>query len=160
MTADLLRAEIRTGPLAGELAPHLASGDDDAVADALNRRRGETVLRARMISALGVLASYPDGPMAAAAVLDKLEAAATRVPAVKWAMMFLNTYEGIDIGQASTQGMVDHLAAGGVITADEAGKLKSLGRVPASRAEIVVGRLVSANDVARAIRNDDGSQIK
>jgi len=48
--------------------------------------------------------------------------------------------------------MLDQLAAGGLITADEADKLKSLGYSPASRAEIVVGRSVSANDVAVALR--------
>jgi hypothetical protein len=32
-----LKAEIETGPLASELAPHIANGNDQAIADALNR---------------------------------------------------------------------------------------------------------------------------
>jgi len=151
-----LKTEIQSGPLAGELAPYVTSGNDTQVAAILNEQRGETMLRERMINARGVLAYYPGGPLEAATVLDKLEAAAALVPAVKWVMTFLKT-DGIDIGMPSTHAMLDQLAAGGLITVDEADKLKSLGYSPASRAEIVVGRSVSANDVARAIRNDDGS---
>lgn len=32
-----LKAEIQAGPLAAELAPHIASGNDQAISDALNR---------------------------------------------------------------------------------------------------------------------------
>jgi hypothetical protein len=32
-----LKTEIQSGPLASELAPHIASGNDQAIADALNR---------------------------------------------------------------------------------------------------------------------------
>lgn len=151
-----LKTEIQTGPLAVELAPHIASGNDTAIADALNAQRGETMLRERFVSARSILAFYPAGPEAAATVLDKLEAAAAHVPAVKWVMTFLKA-DGIDIGSHATQGMLDQLAAGGLMTADEASQLKSLGVTPASRAEIVLGQAVSPNDVARAIRNDDGS---
>lgn len=151
MNHEALKTEIQSGPLAAELAPYIASGNDTAIADALNDRRGETMLRERLISARGVLAQYPDGPAAGAAVLDKLEAAAAGVPAVKWVMSFLKA-DGIDIGSPATQGMLDQLAVGGLITAAEAGKLKSLGMVPASRAEIVLGQSVSVTDVAIALR--------
>lgn len=156
MNHEALKTEIQSGPLAAELAPHIASGNDTAIADALNSHRGETMLRERLISARGVLADYPDGPAAAAAVLDKLEAAAAHVPAVRWVMSFLKS-DGIDIGSPATQGMIDQLVAAGVLTTDEGDKLKALGSVPASRAEIVFGRTVTANDVAHAVRNDDGS---
>ena len=151
MTPAALKTEIQTGPLAVELAPYLASGNDTAIADALNSQRGATMLKARLISARGVLSEYPTGPAAGAAVLDKLEAAAASVPAVKWVMSFLKS-DGIDIGSPATQGMLDQLAVGGLITADEAAKLKSLGVAPASRAEIVLGQSVTATDVAVALR--------
>lgn len=151
-----LKTEIDIGPLATELAPHKASGNDTAIAAALNAQRGETMLRERLISARGVLANYPGGSAEGAAVLDKVEAAAASVPAVKWVMSFLKA-DGIDIGSPATQGMLDQLAAGGLVTADEASKLKALGVAPASRAEIVFGQVVSVTDVARALRNDDGS---
>lgn len=156
MNYAALTAEIQSGPLAAELAPLVAAGNDAGVAGVLNSQRGETMLRERIISARGVLAEYADGPATAAAVLDKLEAAAPSVPAIKWVMSFLKG-DGIDIGSPATQGMIDQLAAATVLTEDEAGKLKALGRVPASRAELVFGQPVTANDVARAVRNDDGS---
>ena len=151
MNHAALKTEIQTGPLAVELAAHLASGNDTAIADALNSKRGETMLRERFVSARSILAFYPDGPAAAAVVLDKLEAAAASVPAVKWVMTFLKT-DGIDIGGVATHGMLDQLAAGGLITTDEATKLKSLGFAPASRAEIALGQYVSVTDVAVALR--------
>ena len=151
MNHTALKTEIQSGPLAVELAPYVTSGNDTAIADALNEHRGETMLRERFVSARSILAFYPDGPAAAAVVLDKLEAAGASVPAVKWVMTFLKT-DGIDIGSAATQAMLDQLAAGGPLTADEAAKLKSLGYAPASRAEIVLGQYVSVTDVAVALR--------
>ena len=63
MDYTALTTEIQTGPLAAELAPFVASGNDAAIADILNdKTRGETMLSARLISARGVLADYPDGP--------------------------------------------------------------------------------------------------
>lgn len=61
-----LKTEIQSGTLAAELVPHVASGNDTAIADALNDQRGETMLQERFISARGLLAFYPDGPAAAA----------------------------------------------------------------------------------------------
>ena len=151
MTPAALKTEIETGPLAAEIAPLYAAGNDIAVAAVLNSRRGENMLRSRLVSARAVLGEYPDGPAAAAAVLDKLEAASATVPAVKWVMSFLRA-DGIDIGSPATQGMLDQLAAGGAITAQEATKLKSLGIVPASRAELVFGQLVSITEVSETRR--------
>ena len=151
MNFAALQTEIQSGPLAVELAPYLESGNDTAIAAALNEQRGETMLKERFVSARSILAFYPAGPAAAAVVLDKLEAAGTMVPAVKWVMTFLKT-DGIDIGSPATQAMLDQLAAGGLITTDEATKLKSLGFALASRAEIALGQAASVTDVAIAMR--------
>lgn len=97
----------------------------------------ETKHKTRMITARGILSDYPGGPVAAALVLDKLEAAAPSVPALKWAFGFLKAAEGLDIGHPATQGMIDQLATASVITAEEAEKLKSLSLQPASRAEVL-----------------------
>ena len=150
-----LQNEIVNGPLATELAPFVATGDDIAVAAILNDKRF-TGLKSRLISARGVLSDYPGGPMAAAAVLDKLEAATPAVPALRWAIGFLKG-EGLDIGHPATQAMLDQLAQGGVITVLEADKMKSLGLVPMSRSELLLGHALKITDVAAAVRNDDGS---
>jgi hypothetical protein len=147
------KTEIETGPLAAELAPFVAAGNDGQVAAILNdKTRGGTRLQYRLLSARGILADYADGPMAAAAMLDKLEAASVSVSAIKWVMTFLKS-DGIDIGHPATQGMIDQLAAGGVLTTTEATNLKALGIVPASRAE-VLGATITHIDVAKAMRGE------
>lgn len=150
MTPAELKTEIETGPLAAELAPFIAAGNDGAIAGVLNEHRGSTKLLSRLVSARAVLGEYPGGPMAGAAVLDKLEAASGTISAVKWVMSYLKS-DGIDIGSPATQGMLDQLAASGVITSDEATKLKSLGLVPASRADILDATITHI-DVAKALR--------
>jgi hypothetical protein len=96
----------------------------------------ETKVKTRLITARGILSDYPGGPVGAATVLDKLEAAAPNVPALKWAWKFI-TAEGIDIGHAATQGMLDTLATANVLTTTEATNLKALALQPASRAEVL-----------------------
>lgn len=97
----------------------------------------ETKHKARMITARGILSDYPGGAAVAAGVLDKLDAAASSIPALKWAMGFLKTPDGLDIGHSATLGMLDQLATAEVITSDEAAKLKELALQPASRAEML-----------------------
>lgn len=143
-----LKAEIQTGPLAAELAPFVISGSDAEIARRLNDPRF-TGPKPRIVNARTILAEYPGGPMAAAAVLDKLDASA--LSAVKWAMSFIRG-EGIDIGHAATRGMLDQLAAGGVITVTEAANLKSLGNVSRGRAEVLWNLTVTHEQVGQAMR--------
>jgi hypothetical protein len=105
------------------------------VVDLLNAKT-ETKYKSRMITARGILSDYPGGPAAAAVVLDKLETAAPSIPALKWALGFLKTSDGLDIGHPATQGMIDQLSPG-AIDPEEAEHLKSLALQPASRAEVL-----------------------
>lgn len=146
-----LYAEITTGPLAATLAPFVVAGNHAAIADALNVKTLATGLKTRIITARGVMSDYPGGPTAAAAVLDKLEAAAPAVPALRWAMGFIKG-EGLDIGHTATQNMLDQLVTAGVITAIEAANLKALGQVLLSRAEIILGHSVTHIEVAVALQ--------
>lgn len=150
MNITQLRTELQTDPLALGYAPHIASSNDAALADIINEKKYTRIV-SRIISARGVLSDYPGGPMAAAAVLDKLEAAASSVSALKWALNFLRG-DGLDIGAASTQGVIDQLVAGGILTSAEGSNLKSLASVPAGRAEVLFGSAVSINDIASALR--------
>lgn len=106
----------------------IAAGNYHVIADKVNVGR-QRILR-KMISERGILESYPDGPIAADAVLSKLEAFGTAghplSSIVKRAMKFLGQPDGLDIGSAATQGMLTNLGAGGVLTVDEANKLKGL----------------------------------
>ncbi len=131
---SVLSDEITNDPAGKGYAAFLPD-QPGRVVDLLNALT-ETKHKARMITARGILSDYPGGPVAAALVLDKLEAAAPSVPALKWAFGFLKT-EGLDIGHPATQGMIDQLATASVITADEAANLKALSLQPASRAEVL-----------------------
>ena len=59
-----------------------------------------------------------------AQILDKLEAAAPTIPAVKWAMKMLST-SGINTGDPETRAMLDKLVVAGVLTQADADALKS-----------------------------------
>lgn len=97
------------------------------------------VLDERMVNARTVLAELPGGPMAAAAVLDKLEDAAQAVSAVKWVLSFLKADGGIDIADGATRAAIDALVAGAMLTADEGSALKTLGEVTRTRWQSVGG---------------------
>lgn len=109
-------------------AEEIAAADYSVIAEKVNLNRNK--LTSRFISERGILESYPEGPIAADAVLSKLEAFASvghpLSSIVKRATKFLGQAEGLDIGSAATQSMLDQLGLGGVITVDEAAKLKSL----------------------------------
>lgn len=105
------------------------------VVDLLNALT-ETKYKSRMITARGILSDYPVGPNSAAVVLDKLDAAAPTIPALKWAWKFISG-EGLDIGNAATLAMIDQLVAGEVLTSEEGAMLKGLSLQPASRAEVL-----------------------
>jgi hypothetical protein len=131
---SILSDEIDDDPL-GKGYAALLPGQPGHVVDLLNAVT-ETKVKTRMITARGILSDYPGGPTGAATVLDKLDTAAPGIPALKWAWAFIKG-EGLDIGHAATQGMLDTLATAGIITATEATNLKALAIQPASRAEVL-----------------------
>src|SRR6185312_5413261 len=155
-----LFAELQNDPAGLGYTALISAKDDEGVADLLNARTF-SVPTARMITARGILSYYPGGPSAAAVVLDKLDAASASIPALKWAWKFISA-EGLDIGHAATQGMLDFLATasgGNVLTAQEAENLKSLALAKKSRSEILFGKQTTANEVAAVVRDAPGNQL-
>lgn len=120
------------------------AGDHAAIAAALSV--GLTRVASRLISERGVMSQYAGGPLAADALLGKLEAfAASGLPGagpVRRALKLLATEAGLDIGDATMRAQIEALAAGGVITAEEAQHLLALALVPDP---------VAAEDVAAAL---------
>lgn len=111
-----------------------------------------------MISARTVLAQLGQ---AGAVALDKLEAAGAQNSVVKWAMKFLTTDEGLDVGHPMSQSMLDQLAQAGVLTQAEATALKGLALHPQTRGEALLAPwrgVVSWQDVdaARRLASADG----
>lgn len=149
MTDDELRT-LRDAIAADPVLAGLPMTSDGAwaIADALNAVVGQAP-GPRVVNARHVLAELG---MAGALALDKLEAAGSSNPVVKWAVRFL-VGEGLDVGHPTSQSMLDQLAAANVLTAAEASSLKALALQSQTRAEALLspwrGR-VSYQDVERA----------
>lgn len=129
MTAAEILAAIAASP---QLQAIAAAGDTQAIADALSA--GRTKVVGHFASERGILERFPLGPLAGDALLAKLETfAQTGHPMariVSRALKFLAQPEGLDIGAATTQGLLDQLAVGGVITTDERAGLAAMATVP------------------------------
>lgn len=125
--------EIRDAIAAStELQAFAAEGNVQAIADALST--GRTKVASHFASERGILERYPLGPIAADELLAALEAfAATQHPMARIvgrALKFLAQPEGLDIGSPATQGLLDQLAAGGVITTAQRDGLRQMATVP------------------------------
>lgn len=156
MTPAELKAEIQTGPLAAELAPFAAAGNDGQVAAILNDKRFTKTQRVtlkdivRYLLDNGVWLTIIDKAADTAASQAK---SAARVFVEVQKMGFV---ESLDMNKASSQGMLSALVAAGTMTAAHQTALTNMGVVPASRAE-VLGASITVTDVARAVRNDNGT---
>ncbi len=152
MTGDEIRAAIAASP-----ALQAIGEDTQALADALSV--GRTRIASRIVSARGIASDFPGGPVAAEAVLMKLEGAATALSAsaatqdkvlgslISRQLRFL-AGEGLDFGSVALRGMLDQFSAAGILTAEEVAGLKSLALEPDP---------VSEMDVRRAVWADDGT---
>lgn len=110
----------------------LPTGSVGAIAALLSV--GRTKVASHFASERGILERFPLGPIAGDALLTKLDAfSATAHPMasiVRRALKFLGQPEGLDIGSAATQGMLDQLALSGVMTAEERAGLKTMATAP------------------------------
>lgn len=127
------------------LAGRAFTAEDDAVIDAaLPARRDDLIAahlstgRARVVSHFaserGILERFPLGPLAADELLAALEAfAQTAHPMARIvgrALKFLAQPEGLDIGAPATQGLIDQLVAGGVLTEAQRDGLRAMATQP------------------------------
>ena len=146
-----LKAELQADPAGRGYAAHVPHAPG-ALADMLNAPTA-SMAKPRMITARGIMASYGLGPAAGAAILDKMESLSASVPAIKWAMKFLQAEAGIDVGEPATQLMLTSLIGVGGITADEVNGVKAMALQPASRAEVLfgVGVQITEADVRAAL---------
>lgn len=137
MTPQQIRDAIEADPALQAMA---AAGNTQAIADALSA--GRTRVVSHFASERGILERFPLGPIAGDALLTKLDTfAATAHPMasiVRRALKFLGQPEGLDIGSAATQGLLDQLALGGVMTAEERAGLRAMATVadPVTHTEV------------------------
>lgn len=120
-----------------------AARDITGLTDALNAE-GLKAPQQRFITARAVMATCPGG----VEVLGALQSASAN-PAVGWALKFLGQEAGLDIGDPFTQGMVDQLVAGNVLTAEQGAALKAMAMKP-----VIVDRL----EVEAALYNRDTTE--
>lgn len=149
MTPDAIRAAVAASPELLALAQADPPGTE-AIAQALSA--GRTHLVSHFASERGILDRYPGGPMAADALLAKLEAFVQSghpvARLVSRALKFLAQPEGLDLGAGATQALLAQLAAGGVITDAERDGLRAMAIAPDPVAEF---------DVRCALLADDGT---
>jgi hypothetical protein len=143
-----LQTELQTDPLNRGYAQFF-SGQLPVIVSMMNDR-SYTMVKTKFVTARTVLAEHGE---AGATVLDKLDAAKTSDPAVKWAMAFVTSDPGIDVGHPTTRSMLDSLAAANVLTSTEASLLKDMAIQPASRAEVLGLPFVTITDVVGAVSN-------
>lgn len=145
MTPIEIRAAIAASPTLLALVP-----DTTAIAASMSTGRKRTA--SHFASERGILERYAGGPIAADALLTKLDSfGATAHPMasiVRRALKFLAQPDGLDVGSPATQGLLDALAAGGVLTADEVSGIKSMA---------LIDDPVSEMDVRLACVADDGT---
>lgn len=151
MDIQTLKTELTTDPAGVGYAAHRPHAPG-TLAELLNQR-SYTIPKTRMVTARGIMASYGLGPAAGAAFLDKLDALAPSVPAIRWAMKFMQQESGIDVGEPATRAMLDSLVGVGGITQSDVDGIKAMALQPASRAEVLFGAgvVVGEPDVRRAL---------
>lgn len=151
MNYQLLKQEIVDDPLSQGYSAFLPDSTG-WVANMLNERKFQA-FKTRMVTARGIMASYGIGPTQGALFLDKLEALSANIPALKWAMKFLQQETGLDVGEPATQIMLTSLIGVGGITQAEVDGVKAMAIQPASRAEVLFGSdvIVTEHDVIKAM---------
>lgn len=151
MDYQILKDELMNDPLSQGYSTFLPDSTG-WVANMLNTRKFQAI-KTRMVTARGIMASYGIGPTQGALFLDKLEVLSTNVPALKWAMKFLQQETGIDVGEPATQLMLTSLIGVGGITQAEVDGVNAMALQPASRAEVLFGNdvIVTEHDVIEAM---------
>lgn len=129
MTPQEIRNAIAASPHLQALAVNKAYGPIALVLSV-----GRTKIVRHFASERGVLERFLDGPLAADALLTKLEIFSVSghmlASIVKRALKFLAQSEGLDIGSPATQGLIDMLLADGVITKAERDGLRFMATAP------------------------------
>lgn len=115
----------------------------DVLAAALNAENVKSVQQ-RFVTARAIMAECAGG----VAILSALKANSAD-PAISWALQFLGQEAGLDVGDPFTQGMVDQLVTGAVLTAAQGSALKAMAMQPL---------IVTREQVNAAMYNDNGTE--
>ena len=149
MTPAEIRAEVAASPaLQAFLGATAGDSNIEGLAAALSS--GRTKIVSHFASERGVLDRYPGGPVAADALLTKLENFGNGqhplAGVVRRAVKFLGTPEGIDLGSNGVQTMLNALTPA-LLTEVERDGLRSMAAVPVT---------LSPSEVQSALFDDMG----
>lgn len=152
MNYTALKAELTNDPTSLGYAEFIPNSTGK-LAEMLNEKKFTSV-KSRMVTARGIMASYGIGPTAGAIFLDKLEVLSANIPALKWAMNFLQQEAGIDVGEPATQAMLTSLVGVGGISQLEIDGVKAMALQSASRIEVLFGndKYITEQDVIEALK--------
>lgn len=147
-----LRAEIKAGPHAAALAPFVASGNDDAIARFLNDKNsaGSAQITLNIISRQRILRVF----LRAAIDLDAKSATLKS----KWDRILPFVRDMEDTPLTVINEVLSLAVTDGLITAARADNVRQRN---GSRCEAVWGEneIVTADDIAKALRNEAGAPI-
>lgn len=158
MDYKLLNTEITTDPLGLGYAPFVASGNDQGIADLLNRKNDAYLVIVPVIPVSRVLEWAGTRHGAASSPMKAITAAANDDSSpvqdvAQVALRVFGTLQSIDLSRLATAGMVQGLTLAGIFTSAQRDALLALQNVsPSSRAEVLFGAgvLLTSNDVARS----------
>lgn len=143
MDYDKLKNELVNDPL-GIGYSALTDADASVALNAKNR----VVVEETFVNAKTVMATL--GATAGATFLDALASAAASNRAISWAMDFIKSDSGIDVGNTETRNMLDSLVAANVLNSADVATVKSLAEKTVSRGEELGLGLVKPGDVSYA----------
>jgi len=160
MDYKLLNTEITTDPLGLGYAPFIASGNDQGLADLLNRKDDANSVVVPIIPVSRVLEWAGTRQGAASSPMKAITAAANDSSSpvqgvAQVALRVFGTLQSIDLSRPAVAGMVQGLTLGGVITSAQRDALLALQNAsPASRAEVLFGggTTVTNSDISFALR--------
>lgn len=142
---EALIGRVLTAGEVTAITPWVDARRDDMIEAVLNA--GRTRYAETRKVEIGVIGAYPGGPLEADALLAKLEAHADAgLPLsrlVGRALRAMAVEPGLNFGDPATHGMLDALAAAGVITSAEAANLKSIASVPDPISRDVISRALN-----------------
>jgi hypothetical protein len=142
--------ELQTGPLAAELAPFIASGDDGAIHAVLHRKD----IAVNGTVAVNDFAIWAASTGLRAAIQD--HAANAESPLRSIALTLLDLLQGnlapaLDFGNATNVALLSAWVTAGALTTQQRDELLALSAKSISRAE-QAGLTVTVTDIAQALR--------
>lgn len=150
MTPQELKAEIQTGPLAADLAPHVASGNDGKIHAILHENR---FTKNEQVPLRDIVRYLLDNNLWLAIVdaTASLHGGAKQAARTFVEIQKMGFIESLDMSKPTAATLLNGLVDGAIITTSHRNAIVAMGKTPASRAE-VLGTSIDIPQIAQALR--------